>query len=322
MEHTHPLLFEPLYRCCSWGGRRLQDHYGRPGSGGASPVGESIEVAQDSIVANGHHAARPFAALIAEAPEIWIGRRHRSDAPFPIRCSFLDVGCRTALEVYPEDDPGMPPKTKFWYVIAAAPDACIRVGIRDGVTRHQFNRLTSPSAIAEALQTFAAEPGDGYLITAGRAHAVDEGTLLFSIAPDVDRSLCITDWGMETEHRLAEPLPQSPGAGAEAIHFKDRKRARIRHDNSTVQRNRKVPLAKHCPRFEVDEWRLVDEVQERTLGSCHVLMPIDGTVDAGRNGSVVRIPPGRCCLIPAAFPYYSIQPRDRTVRLLRIALRT
>jgi mannose-6-phosphate isomerase len=129
LQLTEPLLFEPIFMERVWGGRRLEELYGKKLPDGVS-IGESWEIVDrpeaQSIVRNGELRGQTL-------HDLWTSHRAEifgdiPDAPrFPLLIKLLDAREKLSVQVHPPnelaDELGGEAKTEFWYIAAAAPNA-------------------------------------------------------------------------------------------------------------------------------------------------------------------------------------------------------
>src|SRR5213596_3237163 len=139
-----PLTFSPIFMERIWGGRRLETNFGKklPAN---KRFGESWEIVDrpeaQSIVRNGPLRGKTL-------HELWTQDRQSifGDVPdatrFPLLVKILDAREKLSLQVHPPEKIaarlGGEPKTEFWYVAAADAGAELFVGLRDPITRAQF----------------------------------------------------------------------------------------------------------------------------------------------------------------------------------------
>ena len=319
----YPMLLVPDEEAAPWAGTGLQQVFGR------TPTAISRELSPRHTanrIANGTFAGQPLGAVIDADPRGMVNPRFASGEAFPIRCSFLDVGRRTALEVHPADHlanspPDLVPRTKAWYVVAASPEATVTAGIKQGFSRHLVASRIGDPRLWETLQHLPSEPGDAYYLAPGKVHALSAGNLVFVVEEDVGDTLLVCDWGDPDAPRSAECRTDLDAT--RSIYFQDRTLARIRGEASQVPRNRKLPIIQHCPFFAVDEWRLVATVHERTHGqSFHLVTAVEGDARLAAGKVVTELPAGRSCFVPAGAEYYTIEPAENFCRVLRTTLRT
>src|SRR6266550_2623943 len=170
---SSPLSFEPIFMERIWGGRKLAELFGKelPAN---KPIGESWEIVDrpeaQSVVANGPLKAKTL-------HELWSQHRKEvfGDVPeaprFPLLIKLLDAQEKLSLQVHPPEKIaaklGGEPKTEFWYVASAEPDAELFVGFRKSITRDQFGKSLRDGAAAAEVHTIRVKSGDVMFLPAG-----------------------------------------------------------------------------------------------------------------------------------------------------------
>lgn len=198
----YPLLFEPIYKERIWGGRRLEEMYGRrlPSS---VPIGESWEISDrpgdESVIANGPLAGRTLRWLMEQHRSDVLGdARPAADGRFPLLCKILDARDRLSLQVHPPAAKaaalGGEPKTEMWYIADAEPDADLFVGLRRGVTRAEFETKVQTGDVAECFHRIPVRTGDTMFLPSGRVHAIGAGLVIFEIQQNSDTTYRVFDW--------------------------------------------------------------------------------------------------------------------------------
>jgi mannose-6-phosphate isomerase class I len=88
----------------------------------------------------------------------------------------------------------------------------------------------------------------------------------------------------------------------------DRTVCRITGVSDSASHNRKFPIINKCPFFKVDDLRLVEDWHDDTssTASFHIITPIDGPVEVGRDDRTTSVPAGSSCLVPAVFGEYGV----------------
>src|SRR6266705_38965 len=124
-----PLTFQPIFMERIWGGRRLEIGFGKklPAN---KRIGESWEIVDrpeaQSVVRDGLLCGKTLHELWVQHRQVIFG--DVPDAPrFPLLLKLLDAHEQLSLQVHPTEKAaaklGSEPKTEFWYVAAAQPDA-------------------------------------------------------------------------------------------------------------------------------------------------------------------------------------------------------
>ena len=197
-----PLTFKPLYMERVWGGRELERVYNRQLPDPSQPFGESWEIVdregEQSIVDSG-----PLTGTSLH--DLWSTRREEifgSDLPdsprFPILIKVLDARDDLSIQVHPPvhlaDELGGEPKTEMWYIADRNPGAKLYVGLKNGVTRADFEKSITDGSVADAVHAITPEPGESIFIASGRLHAIGAGFLIHEIQQNSDTTYRVFDW--------------------------------------------------------------------------------------------------------------------------------
>ncbi|MGB3617702.1 MAG: type I phosphomannose isomerase catalytic subunit [Catalinimonas sp.] len=195
------LLFEPIYKERVWGGRGLAERLNRDLPYG--PIGESWEIVDrpeaDSHVRNGAWAGRALSELRRQETTALLGPAWDAERPFPILVKWLDCQQRLSLQVHPPaavaPELGGEPKTENWYVVAAEPGAALLAGLREGVTREQFEAGLRTDELEPLVCKLPSRAGDSLFVESGRLHAIDGGNFILEIQKNSDTTYRVYDWG-------------------------------------------------------------------------------------------------------------------------------
>lgn len=196
------LEFSPIYMERVWGGRGLETKLGRhlPAE---KVIGESWEIVdrpgEQSVVSSGPLEGKTIRELIENHTTDLLGPDAAPAKPFPILVKWLDCQDRLSLQVHPpaEIAPslGGEPKTENWYIANCEEDASLIVGLKNGVTREQFETALKSDQAEACVHNIAVKPGDSILVESGRMHAIDAGNLILEIQQNSDTTYRVYDWG-------------------------------------------------------------------------------------------------------------------------------
>jgi mannose-6-phosphate isomerase len=197
-----PITFRPIYQERVWGGRELERVYGRILPAPEVPIGESWEIVdrdgEQSIVDQG-----PFSGLSLH--ELWVNHRAEIfgegflDHPrFPILIKVLDARDDLSIQVHPPlhlaAALGGEPKTEMWFIAACVPGAKLYVGLKEGVSRADFEEAIGNGGVADCVHALMPQPGDSIFIASGRLHAIGAGFLIHEIQQNSDTTYRVFDW--------------------------------------------------------------------------------------------------------------------------------
>ncbi|HEX8281160.1 MAG TPA: type I phosphomannose isomerase catalytic subunit, partial [Chthoniobacterales bacterium] len=252
LEIEEPLVFRPIFKERVWGGRRLQELFGKELPEGR--IGESWEIVDraddQSVVLNGALAGHTLHELWTEHRSAIFGKI--ADGPrFPLLIKLLDAADKLSLQVHPGTELATEmkaePKTEFWYIAHAVPGAELYVGLK---------RHSSQPAIEEALQTGTVEDhvhrcsvctGDAMFLPSGRMHAIGAGNVIVEIQQNSDTTYRVFDWNRVDAD--GEPRELHVTESLRAIDFEDYEPALVRPAGETLVRD---------PLFHIEKWTLTE----------------------------------------------------------------
>ena len=294
---VYPLKFRPIYKQRIWGGRKLQEIFGKELPAGEK-IGESWELADlpddKSTIANGELAGQTIREAIEKYPKE-ITADAEFSAPFPLLIKILDAEDVLSVQVHP--DPATckhmgqgEPKTECWYIIAAEPGAVIYKGLEDGVTKEQFARAIEDGKVADLLVKVPVATGECHFLPAGTAHAIGRSLLIAEIQTPSDTTYRVFDWNRLDNAGNARELHIEQAL--ESIHFDQSP-----DDLPVATTGRLVD----CEYFKIDKGHqsknsevLLSPGKMKTL----IFLSGSGTILASEP---VEFGGGDCILVPAAF---------------------
>jgi mannose-6-phosphate isomerase len=268
------LRLVPELRERVWGGRRL-------GSPRGQPIGEAWVAGPSNVIADGPDAGRTLAEVAAREGAAFVGRNAcaRTGDRFPLLVKLIDPAAWLSIQVHPDDatalrleGPEVLGKAEAWYVLEAAPDAELIVGLRGRVGEAAVRAAIADGAgsLVPLLARHRVRAGDAVMIPAGTLHAVGPGVFLYEVQQPSDLTYRCDDWGR----------PSTPGRPlhiAQALaSVRPASRPRLRHAPNVDR----VTLVA-CEHFILE--RLVvgrdhPAVLDPDGASVHVLTAIDGPV--------------------------------------------
>ncbi|MGE9290776.1 MAG: type I phosphomannose isomerase catalytic subunit [Puniceicoccales bacterium] len=198
----NPVLFQPIYKERVWGGRSLEDSLGRELPGG-KVIGESWDLVDrsddESQICGSEDERQTIRSLIEANPEAVMGAGWKAEDRFPILVKWLDCQHRLSLQVHPPasiaPSLGGEPKTENWFVADTKPGAGLIVGLKNGVSRDQFEKALAEETLEDCVHRFPVEAGQSILVESGRIHAIDAGNLILEIQQNSDTTYRVFDWG-------------------------------------------------------------------------------------------------------------------------------
>ena len=198
------IRFEPIYQTRVWGGRVLEERFGRVLPDSTSSYGESWEISArdeaDSVVVGGTLAGKTLTELWAD-PDLRLsifGNDAPSEDRFPLLCKILDAKDRLSIQVHPPAElaatMGGEPKTEVWYIAHADPGAKLYAGVRHGVDEELFRDAIASGRAERCVRAIPVETGQHIFIPSGRLHAIGAGLLIYEIQQNSDTTYRVYDW--------------------------------------------------------------------------------------------------------------------------------
>ena len=306
-----PLLFKPIFQERIWGGRKLAELFGKdlPAS---KRIGESWEIVDrseaQSVVANGPLRDKTLHELWTQDREPIFGKVPDTDR-FPWLIKLLDAQEKLSLQVHPTEEGakvlGGEPKTEFWYVAAADPNAKLYVGLRASLTREEFRDAVKQGRVADCVHKIPVKAGDAMLLPAGRFHAVGGGNLLVEIQQNSDTTYRVFDWNrLDDQDR---PRQLHVDQALQSIDFDDVAPSLIEPRGEL--------LVKH-ELFEIQKWTLNTPREIAPPGQFAIVCCLSGSV----RSADVDLRPGEFFLVPASLQDRQVHPRGSATSLLRVTI--
>ena len=319
----YPLIFQPRFKERIWGGRELERLYGKRLPAGKS-IGESWEISDRSgdasVIANGPLAGQNLRWLMEQhAAEILGAAQPAAEGRFPLLCKILDAREKLSLQVHPPAGKARElrgePKTEMWFITDAAPDSCLYVGLKNGITRAEFESRIADGSVADCFHRLPVRAGDAMFLPSGRVHAIGDGLVIFEIQQNSDTTYRVFDWnrvgldGQPRELHVAQSLA--------SIDFNDFEPA-LAADRFESGPNFKSRRLVQDPLFNVTEM-IIEGGSSMLLGKpgLRVIAVVSGaaTIACGNSPTSVELKPGQFCLLPASLEAVEIWPKPQTTFL-------
>ena len=311
LQLSDPLVFEPIFMERVWGGRRLEELYGKKLPGNMC-IGESWEIVDraeaQSVVRDGPLRGKTL-------HDLWTNHRSEifgdiPDAPrFPLLIKLLDAREKLSVQVHPPNELaselGSEAKTEFWYIAAAAPNAELYVGVREGSTRQDFEEALRDGDVARHVHRIQVQAGDSMFLPSGRVHAIGAGNLIVEIQQNSDTTYRVFDW-----NRLGtngKPRALHIEESLRCIDFADYEPALTKTSGET--------LVKHL-HFQVEKWQLDVQRAAVSSGKFAIVFCLSGEIKCGG----VTIKPGEFLLVPSSLGDCALRAASGASELLQITI--
>jgi mannose-6-phosphate isomerase len=300
-----------------WGGHRLASLFGKRTPPTAT-VGESWEIVDrpeaQSVVRNGPFRDRTLhelwtrdrKSIFGDIPH---GPSRTGGSRFPLLIKLLDAHDQLSLQVHPPAKIaaklGGEPKTEFWYVASAIPGAKLHVGLREAVTRDQFEQAVRDGTVANLVHSVDVKTGDSIFLPAGRFHGIGGGNVLVEIQQNSDTTYRVFDWNRVDDS--GKPRQLHIDQALQSIDFDDVAPALIQPEGELLVQNEL---------FEIQKWNLAAPRVVAPFGQFAIVCCLTGVVRCVD----VDLRPGEFALVPAALQDRTVQPREDVPTLLRVTI--
>jgi mannose-6-phosphate isomerase len=136
--------------------------------------------------------------------ELWFQRADRNASVPALLLKLLFTSEPLSIQVHPDDafarSIGLPNgKTEAWYILSAASDARIAVGLKRRIAPQELRASIRDGSIADLVQWHPVSKGDAIFIPAGTIHAIGAGIVLAEIQQYSDATFRMFDYGRHRE---------------------------------------------------------------------------------------------------------------------------
>jgi mannose-6-phosphate isomerase len=138
----------------------------------------------------------------------------------------------------------------MWYIADAQPGAKLYVGLKNGISREDFEKAIHNGTVDQVVHAIEPRAGDSIFIPSGRLHAIGAGFIIYEIQQNSDTTYRVFDWnrmgldGSPRELHIQESM--------RCINFND-----IEPSMDTPSGPDGNTLAS-CPYFHVERLKLTD----------------------------------------------------------------
>jgi mannose-6-phosphate isomerase len=262
-----------------WGGRELEHVYGRSLPDPLHPFGEAWEIVdrekEQSVVDCGPFAGTSLHDLWTNHREEIFGAGFLDHPRFPILIKVLDARDDLSIQVHPPvhlaAGLGGEPKTEMWFIADCDPGAKLYVGLKNGVSREDFEKSITTGTVADCVHAIMPKPGDSIFIASGRLHAIGAGFLIHEIQQNSDTTYRVFDWnrlgldGKPRELHVAESLA--------SIDFNDFEPVMDLPNGETLAQ---------CDYFKTDRKTLVagESLNNPLIGQFSIISVVEGSLES------------------------------------------
>ncbi|MEJ0091026.1 MAG: type I phosphomannose isomerase catalytic subunit [Limisphaerales bacterium] len=318
----YPFIFQQVFKERVWGGRELERLYGKqlpPGT----VIGESWEISDrpgdSSVIANGSLAGKDLRWLMTHhAAEILGGAKPAAEGRFPLLCKILDARDKLSLQVHPPAGKAAElkgePKTEMWFIADAAPDASLYVGLKNGVTRAEFEKKISDGSVADCFHRIPVKAGDTMFLPSGRVHAIGDGLVIFEIQQNSDTTYRVFDWNRVGLDGKPRDLHIAKSLASIDFNDFDPKLVETKFSGDEIKARSLV----NDPLFNVEAWKLNSGAKGSLKPKkLQIVAVTRGEIEIKSGSVTVNLSAGQFSLIPASLERTAILAQSDAA-LLRV----
>jgi len=139
--------------------------------------------------------------------EIWYERADANASNSSLLLKLLFTNQPLSIQVHPGDayarSIGLPRgKSEAWYILRAAPESKIALGLKGPLTSQQLREAIDTGSILDLVRWQSVSPGDSIFVPAGTIHSIGAGLVIAEIQQRNDATFRLFDFGRQRElHR-------------------------------------------------------------------------------------------------------------------------
>ena len=198
--------------------------------------------------------------------EIWFERSETTPVPPSLLLKLLFTNQPLSIQVHPNDayarSIGLPNgKTEAWYVLSAAPEAKVALGLKQRLTSEQLRHAIDNGSISDLVVWQAVHPGDTTLVAAGTIHAIGAGLVIAEIQQRSDATFRLFDHGRGRELHIENALAVANAGPADIrvtpTRLTDTRTLLVSNSHFTFERIELAPNSAWSLEAEHETWLLV-----------------------------------------------------------------
>ena len=196
------IKLKPACKDYIWGGNRLKERFGKECEGDILAESWELSAHKDgpSIVAEGEYEGASFPEYIEKKGKQVLGKKGGKFEFFPVLIKFIDAKQNLSVQVHPDDEyalknEGQYGKTECWYIVDAEPGAGIFFGLKEELTKEEFEKKIHDDSLMDVLNFVPVKKGEMYFIRSGTLHAIGAGTLIAEIQQNSNVTYRVYDFG-------------------------------------------------------------------------------------------------------------------------------
>ena len=198
--------------------------------------------------------------------EIWYERPDRPAADSSLLLKLLFTSQALSIQVHPDDafahTMGLPNgKTEAWYVLSAAPEAKVALGLDRRLTSQQLRASIDDGSISDRVVWQPVSPGDVVFVPAGTIHAIGAGLVIVEIQQRSDTTFRLFDHGRQRELHIENSIAVANAGPADVpvqpSRLSGERTLLVSSPHFVFERIELAPVSSWCLDAERETWLLV-----------------------------------------------------------------
>jgi mannose-6-phosphate isomerase len=171
-----------------------------------------------------------------------------------------------SIQVHPDDKfahlMGLPNgKTEAWYVLSAAPEAKVAVGLKLRLTPQQLRGAIDDGSISDLIAWHAVAANDVISVAAGTIHAIGAGLVIAEIQQRSDVTFRLFDYGRQRELHVEDAIAAAVAGpvefSARSNQLSAERQLLVSNPHFVFERINLAPNSSWCMEAERETWLLV-----------------------------------------------------------------
>ena len=143
--------------------------------------------------------------------EIWYERAENAAVAPSLLLKLLFTSQPLSIQVHPDDafahSMGLPNgKTEAWYILSAAPEAKVALGLSQRLTPQQLREAIDDGSIRDLIVWRTVLAGDVISVPAGTIHAIGAGLVIAELQQRSDATFRLFDYGRKRELHIENAI--------------------------------------------------------------------------------------------------------------------
>jgi mannose-6-phosphate isomerase len=198
--------------------------------------------------------------------EIWYERPGQTTADSSLLLKLLFTSQPLSIQVHPDDkfaySIGLPSgKSEAWYVLSAAPEAKVALGLNQHLTRQQLRNAIDDGSITNLVAWQTVLPDDVIFVPAGTIHAIGAGLVIAEIQQRSNATFRLFDHGRQRELHVDRAVAvANTGPGVFQVQSTQITRERtllVSNPHFVCERINLPPNSAWCLAAERETWLLI-----------------------------------------------------------------